>query len=437
MKSTRCGCVRRSWPRRGPGPRRCGQRRPRRAAVRPLRSAVGWRATTVGCPRRRWSRRCHRENWWVTWQRTGAGRGGDVLITQLAKLLCEWVGAMNRRELLQLFGWASSTIATTPVLAGLNPDEHERLIRAVGTPSRVDHKVIDQFAAMLQYCKRQEDTLGSRAVLKTVLTQRDFIEELIPECSSDLRPELLTVYSDMSSSMGFYFLELNDFDNARRFYDRGRAAAEDAGNVELNIYALCEMSYAASWRGKPHSGISHAAAAQSLLGKTGDPFMPVCVATQAARAYATDGQYEMCMKEFDRAEDSLASAGEAPATSPAYWYHAGIIASERSDCLLRLGKPDEAITSANNALRLFDSSFVGSLAFCNLFLGKALLQTKEINEAARVVGDAAGLTAQTRAPRLVRELRTTRTRMEPWANTDAVRALDEQLTDYGLLDTAA
>jgi DNA-binding XRE family transcriptional regulator len=46
-------------------------------------------------------------------------------------------------------------------------------------------------------------------------------------------------------------------------------------------------------------------------------------------------------------------------------------------------------------------------------MGNAHLQSGEIDEAARVVGDATGLAVQTRSARLVKELRATRVRMQP------------------------
>jgi tetratricopeptide (TPR) repeat protein/DNA-binding XRE family transcriptional regulator len=360
----------------------------------------------------------------------------EEIIGQLVRLLRTWVGAMNRRELLQLWGWAVGT-AAIPVVAGLDSEEQERLLRAIASPGRVDERVIDHIEAVLLHCKHQEDTLGSRAVLNTVLAQRNLVQDLLADCPATLRPRLLSVYSDMSSSIGFYFLELNDFDNAWRYHDQARAAAHDADNFELGIYALCEMSYAASWQGKAHSGIDLAGAARSLVGRTGDPMMPVCVATQAARAYATDGQYKVCLGEFERAQETLISAGQARVESLAYWYHEGLIASEKSDCLLRLGRLDEAVFSAQAALTLFDESYVGSLAFCMLFLSNAHLQSREIDEAARVVGDAAGLAARIRSARLVKELHATRSRMRPWQSTPAVRVLDDQLASYGLVASSA
>jgi transcriptional regulator with XRE-family HTH domain len=367
----------------------------------------------------------------------GTADGGDQITEQLVRLLCGLVGPMNRRKLLQLLRWAAATTAVSPMVAGLNIEEQERLARAIVSPSRIDERVIDHIDAMLRHCKRQEDTLGSRAVLPMALGQHDLINDLLSACPSDLRPRLLSVYSDVSSSVGFYFLELNDFDSAWGYYGQARAAAHDAGNTELGIYALCEMSYAASLHGKAHTGIDLAAAAQSLTGRTDDPLLRVAAADKAARAYATDGQYAACMVECERAQDSLSSAGPVSAESPAYWCNEGLLACDRSDYLVRLGKPAKAAATASTALALFDKSFVGSLGYCTLFLGNAHLQSGEIDEAARVLGDAAGLAVQTRSARLVKELRTTRARMQPWQGSQAVSALDGQLVACGFASERA
>lgn len=81
---------------------------------------------------------------------------------------------MNRRQLLQLLGWTGTTAAAPAILGSFNPDEQERLTRAIVTPNRVDEQVINHIETIHRYCKRQDDALGARAVLDTVLAQRDW-----------------------------------------------------------------------------------------------------------------------------------------------------------------------------------------------------------------------------------------------------------------------
>lgn len=344
---------------------------------------------------------------------------------------------MNRRALLELLGWATGTVSSSPGVGALDTEEQQRLARAVVSPSRVDQQVIDHLAAMLQFCKHQEDALGSRAVLPTVLGQQHLVSDLLTDCPATFRPQLLSVYSDMSTSVGWCFFGVDDVDSAWHYYEKARAAAHDADNTELAIHALCEMSGTAFWQGKAHTGIDLAAAARSLASKTDDPLLRACVADKTASVYAIDGHYTACMAECERAQNILASAGQVPAGSPAYYYQEGSLAISKSAYLLRLGKPQEAVTSASAGLALYNDSFVGTRAFCALRLGNAYLESGEIEEAARVVSDAVSPIAQIRSDRLVRELRTTRARMQPWRDTPAAKALDEQLATDGLASSSA
>ncbi|HEY3894256.1 MAG TPA: helix-turn-helix transcriptional regulator [Pseudonocardiaceae bacterium] len=356
----------------------------------------------------------------------------DQVTEQLVRLLCGLVGAMNRRELLQLLGWTVGAVVTSPAVHNLDIGEQERLARAIVSPNRVDVQVIDHIDAMLRHCQRQEDALGSRAVLSTALGQRHLVQELLAECPASLRPRLLSTYSNMSTSIGYYFFELNDSESAKHYLEQARAAAHDAGNVELAVYALCEWSYIASWRGETPAGLDLAAAAQKLVSKSGDPLVRVGAAQRAATAYAFDGRRKECLVELESARNDLASAGQVSAESPVYFYNEGYLVSHESECLLRLGRPQEAVESANSGLTLYDKSFVDGYAVCALHLGNAHLQSGEIDEAARALGDAAGLAAQTRSARLVTELHATRARMQPWQDTRAVSTLDDRMAHCGL-----
>jgi hypothetical protein len=360
-----------------------------------------------------------------------SGEQRDRIYDQLTQLLRHWAGVMNRRELFQLFGWAATTIAASSVVSGLDDEEQERLARAIVVPSRVDTQVIEHLATMLRHCKLQDDVLGPRAVLRMVLTQRQVARHLLTECPARLRPRLLAVYSGMSSSVGDYCFDLNDLDSAGYYYNQARAAAHEARNTELSIYVLCSMSYAASSQGKAHTGIDLAAAAQSLVARTDDQLLRVCAAERAGTAYAVDGQYKHFAVEFDRAQDYLISTGDVSPESPAYYYHEGLLASHRSECLLLLKKPDEAAVNAQAGLTVFNKSYVDGYALCTLHLGSSYLQAGEVEEAAQVIGSAASLAAQNRQARLVKELHIVRGRMESWEDMPAVKALDEQLMVVG------
>ncbi|HKR48047.1 MAG TPA: helix-turn-helix transcriptional regulator [Pseudonocardiaceae bacterium] len=356
----------------------------------------------------------------------------EQLREQLRTFLREWAHTVERREHLRLLGWMAASVAASPI-PGLDSDEQERLSKVIATPSRVDDQAIDHIETMLQNCKRQEDMFGPHAVLHAVIAQREFVDSLLDECSDEFRPRLLSLYSSMSSSIGWCCFDLYDVAGAMHYCDQARAAAQEARNNELAIYALGMMSHFASWHRKAHAGIDFAAAARSLTGKTDDVLLHAYVAERAAWAYAVDGQYKESMAELDRALARLAlPAGQRSPQSPVYWFHEGAIASKQSECLLRHGRPAEAAASAERGLQLFDGSFVMGLAFCTLRLGTARLLSGEVEEAARVTGEGALLAIKRRSARLIGEVKAARGRLQPWRDTPAVRDLDERLRVWGL-----
>lgn len=65
-------------------------------------------------------------------------------------------------------------------------------------------------------------------------------------------------------------------------------------------------------------------------------------------------------------------------------------------------------------------------------LARAYVQSDEIDEAARLLGDVGEIAAGHSSARLTTALRQGRADLRPWANTAAVRGLDDRLTSWGV-----
>jgi hypothetical protein len=349
---------------------------------------------------------------------------------------------MKRRGLLQLLGQlaAGSTVTSSAVgglqllgLSNLDHYEQDRVAQVIASPERVDERVIGHIETILWTCKQQDDTFGPRAVLNTVLDQQRLVREvLLPACPDHLLPRTLALYSSLCSSAGWYLFDLDHVELAWDHFERARKAAHDARHTELSIFTLCNMSFAAAWHGRAHTGLDLAAAARSLSTKTNDVLLRVCVAADTAASHAADKQYDECMKELDRAQTVFStSGGQPPPESLVYYCNDGFLANRRTGYLLQLRMSQQAVASARAGLALCDRSFVRDFAFGNLYLGKALIQSQEIDEAAVAIGETATLATQMGSTRLVKELRTARAAMQPWQKTKAVRELDEVLMGVG------
>jgi transcriptional regulator with XRE-family HTH domain len=357
-------------------------------------------------------------------------RGNSELAGELLAVITRLVQAVGRRDAMRMVGWMLAAVG----LSGLDSDEYMRVAQAVQAPSRVDAKVINNLATTLAYCKRQEDQLGPYEVIDTVVAQHGLVHRLLEGgCPPQWRKSLSLVDSNMASAIGGYLIDMGNPEEAKRYFGHARQAAHHAGNPACAAYAAANTSFAARLRGDTPTALDTAAAARSLAARTNDARLKALAELHSAGAYALDGQYGPCMIACDRAHDFVASSNGSTPESLAYFVDHATLDSLRSTFLALLDKPREAVEAASNAQAQFDRSYVGLYALCEVRLGTALVLSKEISEAARVLGDVASQAHL--FPRLAADLHAARTQLQPWADTQAVTTLDAQLHACGLLPT--
>lgn len=353
----------------------------------------------------------------------------DQAYYQLVQFLRSWAHTMDRRDVLRVLGWAAAAASMFPSIDG---DEHQRVASVLSKPSRVDVQTIEHIETVLWRCQRQDDALGPQAALDTVLAQRNMARLLVRECPASLRPQMLSVLSNASRHAGWLSFDLNDFESARYYYEDARALAHEAENVELGAFVLCNMSHLATWQRKPRIGIDHAVAAGEWAKRTDDVALRAYAADVAARAYAADGQSEACLAALDVAGTALTMMGDQQ-PSYVYFYDEGQHSATRCLCHLELHEPQPAAAYAEQSLKTLDRSYARNIAFATVNLGLAHMQSNEIDEAGRLLGDAGEIAACNSSARLVRQLEQARSDMQPWLHTAAVRTLDDRLASYGLI----
>ncbi len=354
-------------------------------------------------------------------------RDRDRAYYQLVQFIRSWAHIMDRRDVLRVLRWAAAAASLVP---GLGPDAHQRVASGLNGSSRVDAQTIEHIEAVLWHYRRLDYTLGPHAALSTVLAQRDLARALVPDCPDTLQPRILSALSETSRQAGWLSFDLKQFDHAGYYYEDARALAHQAENTGLGAFVLCEMSHLATWQGTPRIGIDHAVAAEQWADRTGDLRLRAYTADVAARAYAADGQRDACLSALDTAHTVLTTADDqAPSFST---YDEAIHISIRGGCHLTLREPDHAISYAQQSLETLDQSYARDVAMTIVDLGEAYVQCTEIDEAARLLGDAGEIAAGHSSVRLTDRLAQARAGLQPWHDTAAVRALDERLAAHGL-----
>lgn len=354
----------------------------------------------------------------------------DRAYHQLVLFLTRWAHTMKRRLMLRSLGWAATAAS---VGYTLTPDEQTRVSSIVSNSTRLDPQTIDHLNAVLWHCKRQDDALGPRGVLNIVLAQRDLARSLLSQCPATLRPQLLSTLGNASRLAGWFSFNLNDFTSAAYYYDDARVRAHDAENIELSALVLAQMGGAATRQGTPRIGIDHAVASCEWANRTDDRGLRALCADGAARAYAADGQRNACLNALDTAQTELSKIGNQKSGYTWTRYNNGVHLSKRGNCHLELRDAKLAADYAEQSLPVLDQSFTRHVALTTVDLGRARVQSQEIDEAARLFGDAGEIAAHNSSTWLIERLKQGRADLQPWAHTTAVRTLDERLTSHGLV----
>lgn len=356
--------------------------------------------------------------------------GHDQAYHRLVQFFTSWAHTMKkRRDVLRTLGWAA-TAASVGYFP--DPDERARLAAVLSKARRIDTHTIEHFQIVLRCCARQDDALGPRGVLDTVLAQRSLLRSLLPDCPAALRPRLLSTLGNASRMAGWLCFDVNDFPSAGYFYEDARAQAHEADNVELGAHVLRNMSHLAIWQDRPRTGIDHAVAANQWAQRTGDRRLQAYCADGAAVAYACDGQRSRCLTALDAARVAVGRIGEQP-PGFLYSYDEATHIMHRGLCHLKLGDAHLATDCAQQSLTTLDKSKTRNVAMTIMDLSSASVQAGEIDEAARLLGDAGEIAASNSSTRLVGMVKQTRAALQPWQDSSAVRELDDRLAAYGLV----
>ncbi|MGW0052605.1 helix-turn-helix domain-containing protein [Nocardia nova] len=330
---------------------------------------------------------------------------------------------VKRRELFKAGAVGAGALATL----GLG-DGAERASWLMSGAGRPDTAAVTLMRSTLHQAMQLDDLLGSPAAQGMVVAQQQVTEAMLRDCSAYLRPSLLALYAEWTGLAGSLAWDVREYATAGRLYTQARENAHEAEDSDLGAYMLCHLSQLATWQKRPRIAVDYAVAARSWVAQSEDRHLRAYVAVRNAEAAAIAGQRSACLESLDEADTALVGLQPVhPSQSRAYFMGAAIQESYRGNCLAILGAAGPAAEASRKALSMMQPEYVRDRAVTLLELEASLIQLDEIDEAAAAVGQAAELAEQNRSPRLAGAIAEGRHHLAPWADTRAIRELDEQL----------
>ncbi|MGH3796550.1 MAG: hypothetical protein ACRDR6_29645 [Pseudonocardiaceae bacterium] len=360
------------------------------------------------------------------------GKGPGEQLTTLRRL----VDGMKRRDLLQLFGWTVTTAFASPLFEGLDSDEQERLVSAIAKPERVDAQVITHIESILFNALRNNDKLGPRSALHTVLAQQEILQAMATDCPDKLLPRLLSVLSNSLRIAGWVSFNADDLSGTRRYYEQARTVAYEAQDLELATFVLANLSQAAESSTNPATAVDYAVAAQSWATRANNARACAFASDIAACAYAAMGDYNTTMRHLENTQTYLSEFSDQ-SPSAFYSYSEALHTGRRGQCLLKLGRTAQAVQVIDESLNLYgqddsDPCRLVNVAVGRLELSEAHVQAGDIDQGATILAGVADFISQNRADRLVKRVHGIRGSLQPWSDSPVVKQLDDQLHTSGL-----
>ena len=366
---------------------------------------------------------------------TLAQRLQEVDFTQLVQVIVMWMQRLHpfvsRRKLLFKLGAACTVAAVAPLFDVLDPEEHERVMRAMQHPENFDLAALAYCERMIPNLRRQDNVLGPQLTLHSAVGHRQLVQRLAHAAPETFQQRAVSAYAELTQLVGWLCFNMGDYHSAQHYFDDARSAAHDAQNIELVTGILCSMSQLATHQSKPRVGIDHALAAAVWADQAHSPLARAYAADVAVKAYSADDQPDKCRETLDQEYAALqAVRADEPAADWWYFYDESFYWSTEARCALRLQRPDAALTALDKSLMLGDPAHLHNRSLRLLSRAKARIQQTEITEASSIVADVARLTAGNGSQLIAQHNTDVRGLLTPWKRSKPVRELDEQLAAY-------
>lgn len=144
--------------------------------------------------------------------------------------------SISRRQLGELLA-AGGALAM--VRKGLfNPDETNRLHRALDRPRDVDARVAGYFARLLEEHYTADKMLGPADLLSAAHAELGTVDRLRRDAKPDVRRLLTSVQCQYAEFLGWLYQDAGDANTAMYYSDRATELAQTSGDKQMVAYLL-------------------------------------------------------------------------------------------------------------------------------------------------------------------------------------------------------
>lgn len=230
--------------------------------------------------------------------------------------------------------------------------------------------------------------------------------------------------SSLASMCGWYRFDQGQHYAAGKLWNAALSNAHTARDRDQGAGVLADFAYQAIWLGKPESAIEPLS--QALI-HTRHPMARSALHLRRARARAAMGNTGACHQDLRAAEAMLLTDMPDPAPSWCRWMSTADLAVDSGQCLLDLGRTEEARARIEEGLSLLPRSRDKTRGVFRTYEARSLLQAREVEQALAVSNESLEVAQRIGADRCVKLVRDLGPAFRPYGSVDGVPEFLERL----------
>ena len=324
------------------------------------------------------------------------------------------------------FGLLAGAALTVPAHQWLIHDPDPLVAGLSG--GHVSATLADQLPTMITTLRTMDDVAGGGTVLSLAQQAFDWVARLLDQASYDERTgrKLYIALAELGQLTGWVAHDAGQSGLGQRYHIAALHAAHSADDRPLGAHILACMADQAARHGRPAEAVTLIdTAAVGVRGRE-TPRLLAELYIRKAYALAILQDASACTTAVSKARTQVEEFESEPDNDPLwlYWVSPAEITAGTGDCLLQLGRAEEATALLDNGIAMFDESFTRDRQIYLTHLADALARPGKQRDLDAAVdrGLAAVLLteslASTRAIECLHELYA---RMQPHAPAPAVR----------------
>ncbi|WP_395296771.1 XRE family transcriptional regulator [Kitasatospora hibisci] len=313
-------------------------------------------------------------------------------------------------------------------LAGLSVQwatlEPDRLTTALNG-KRVDADLVDWL----------EDTSARLSALPTdqlqhtaklMDTQLDTVTDLLEHgrYTEAVGRRLHLLAASLASACGWRRFDQGHHFAAGKLWSAALANAHAARDRDLGAGILSDFAYQSIWLTHPDAAVEPLS--QALI-HTRHPTARSLLHLRRARAHAALGAAADCHRDLAAAETALLTDTPGPAPAWCRWMSTADLAVDSGQCMLDLGRTDEAHARIDEGMSLLPRSRDKTRGIFLTYEARSLLQAREVEQALAVTNQSLDLATRIGAERCITLVRELAPAFKPYRQIDGVADLMDRL----------